>query len=114
MVILLFLQALWSIYLSFLSRFVKPNCVLLLLKNLSSVAVLAEISLSSPRKLFIFTIKKYFYWIKVSKKKRILKKTSLDLRCILLSAFLDPCARHAEYDTSCVGIANLQQIGRPL
>ena len=33
-----------------------------------SVVVLAEISLRSPRKLFIFIIKKYIYWIKVSKK----------------------------------------------
>ena len=34
----------------------------------TSVAVSAEISLRSPRKLFIFTIKKYIYRIKVSKK----------------------------------------------
>ena len=34
-----------------------------------SVAVLAEISLRSPRKLFIFIIKKYFYRVKVSKNK---------------------------------------------
>ena len=33
-----------------------------------SVAVLAEILLRSPRKLFIFIIKKYNYRIKVSKK----------------------------------------------
>ena len=44
-----------------------------------SVAVLAEISLRSPRKIFIFTIKKYIYRIKVSGEKivLILKKTSL-------------------------------------
>ena len=34
----------------------------------ASVAVLAEISLRSPRKLFIFIIKKIIYRIKVSKK----------------------------------------------
>ena len=34
-----------------------------------SVAVLPEISLRSPRKLFIFTIKNYIYRIKVSKNK---------------------------------------------
>ena len=34
----------------------------------TSVAVLAEISLRSPRKSFIFIIKKYIYRIKVSKK----------------------------------------------
>ena len=34
----------------------------------TSVAVLAEISLRSPRKLFIFIIKKIIYRIKVSKK----------------------------------------------
>ena len=33
-----------------------------------SVAVLAEIPLRSPRKLFIFIIKTYIYWIKVSNK----------------------------------------------
>ena len=33
-----------------------------------SVAVFAEISLMSPRKIFIFIIKKYIYRIKVSKK----------------------------------------------
>ena len=33
----------------------------------SSVAVLAEISLKSPRKLFIFVIKKHIYRIKISK-----------------------------------------------
>ena len=45
----------------------------------TSVAVLAEIPLKSPRKLFIFIIKKYIYRIKVSKKTNylILKKTSL-------------------------------------
>ena len=44
-----------------------------------SVAVLAGLSLRSPRKLFFFFIKKYFYRIKVSKKiiNLILKKTSL-------------------------------------
>ena len=34
----------------------------------ASVAVLAEISLRSPSKLFIFIIKKIVYWIKVSRK----------------------------------------------
>ena len=34
----------------------------------SSVAVLAEILLRSPRKLFIFIIKKYISRVKVSKK----------------------------------------------
>ena len=33
-----------------------------------SASFLAEISVSSPRKLFIFIIKKYIFWIKVSKK----------------------------------------------
>ena len=44
-----------------------------------SVAVLAEIPLRSPRKICIFTIKKYIYRIEVSGKKNvlILKKTSL-------------------------------------
>ena len=37
----------------------------------TSVAVLAEMSLSSPRKLFIFIIKKCIYRIKVSKNKLI-------------------------------------------
>ena len=36
-----------------------------------SVAVLAEISLRSPRKLFILMINKYFYRIKVSKNQLI-------------------------------------------
>ena len=45
---------------------------------LPSVAVLAEISLRSPRKLFVFIIKKIIYRIKVSKNiiNLILKKTS--------------------------------------
>ena len=45
-----------------------------------SVAVVAERSLRSPRKLFIVIIKKYVCRIKVSKNKidLILKKTSLD------------------------------------
>ena len=43
----------------------------------TSVAVLAEIPLRSPRKLFIFIIKKYIYRIKVSKINLILKKKSL-------------------------------------
>ena len=34
----------------------------------SSVAVLAEILLRSPRKIIIFIIKKEVYWVKVSKK----------------------------------------------
>ena len=38
--------------------------------SVTSVAVLAEISLRSPRKLFIFTIKKNIQRIKVSKKKK--------------------------------------------
>ena len=45
------------------------------------VAILAEILLRSPRKLFIFLIKKYIYRIKVSNNKMslnlILKETSL-------------------------------------
>ena len=47
--------------------------------NTGSVAVLAEILLSSPWKLFIFIIKKYVYRIKVSNKTDnwILKKASL-------------------------------------
>ena len=36
-----------------------------------SVAVLAEISLRSPRKIFILTIKSYIYRIKVSKNRLI-------------------------------------------
>ena len=53
------------------------------LSNICSVAVLAEISLWSPRKLFIFIIKKIIYRIKVSKKINylILKKTSLRVMC---------------------------------
>ena len=48
----------------------------------SSVAVLAEIPLRSPQKIFIFIIKKYMCWLKVSKNKviYILKKTSLLFR----------------------------------
>ena len=48
---------------------------------LPSVAVLAEIPLKSPQKLFIFIIKKNICWLKVSKNKiiNILKKTSLVL-----------------------------------
>ena len=45
-------------------RSLSPVLVYLLI----SVAVLAEISLRSPRILFIFIIKKYIYRIKVSKK----------------------------------------------
>ena len=37
----------------------------------NSVAVLAEIPLGSPQKLFIFIIKKYICWLKVSKNKII-------------------------------------------
>ena len=37
----------------------------------SSVTVLAEIPVSSPQKLFIFTIKKIICWVKVSKNKII-------------------------------------------
>ena len=43
----------------------------------TSVAVLAVIPLRSPRRLFIFIIKRYIYRIKVFEKKIILKKTSL-------------------------------------
>ena len=44
-----------------------------------SVAVLAEIPLRSPQKIFIFIIKKIICWVKVSKNKNnlILEKTSL-------------------------------------
>ena len=38
------------------------------IRVISSVAVLAEILLRSPWKIFIFIIKKYVYRIKVSKK----------------------------------------------
>ena len=52
--------------------------------QLTSVAVLAEISIRSPRKLFIFNIKKYIFRIKVSRKKTlILKKKTLQLTCSL-------------------------------
>ena len=51
----------WSIY--GLKQAIAPDP----LHISSSVAVLAEISLSSPRKLFIFIIKKYISRIKVSK-----------------------------------------------
>ena len=44
----------------------EPHCVCL--GESTSVAVLDEISLSSPRKLFIFIIKRINYRIKVSKK----------------------------------------------
>ena len=37
----------------------------------TSVAVLAEIPLRSPQKLFIFIIKIYIFWLKVSKNKII-------------------------------------------
>ena len=39
--------------------------------NVASVAVLAEILLRSPQKLFIFIIKKNVCWVKVSKNKII-------------------------------------------
>ena len=39
---------------------------------ITSVAVSAEISLRPPRKLFLFSIKKYIYGIKVSKNKLII------------------------------------------
>ena len=65
-VILLFLQALWNIFISFHSRFVKPTCVLL-----------------------------------------------QNLRCILLSVFLDPCARHAEYDTSSASFSAELSVSSP-
>ena len=59
-----------------LSRFLRLDAVAHLS---SSVAVLAEISLRSPRKLFIFIIKQYIFRIKVSKKQfnLILKEASL-------------------------------------
>ena len=41
---------------------------LIILQMAYSVAVLAEVSLSSPRKILIFIIKKYINRIKVSKK----------------------------------------------
>ena len=49
---------------------------------LCSASFLAEISVSSPRKLFIFIIQKILFWIKVSKKTFyfILKKEALLLR----------------------------------
>ena len=43
----------------------------------SSVAVLAEIPLRSPQKLFIFIIKKFIFWVKVSKKIITVYNTSL-------------------------------------
>ena len=56
-----------------------------------SVAVLAEISLRSPRKILIFHIKKSIFRIKVSNKKiiLILKKTSL-----VTDAFSQMCYYH--------------------
>ena len=47
-----------------------------------SASFLAELSVSSPRKIFIFIIKKYIFWIKVSKKivYFILKKEALSHR----------------------------------
>ena len=38
---------------------------------LTSVAVLAEVPLRSPQKIFIFIIKKKCFWVKVSKNKII-------------------------------------------
>ena len=35
----------------------------------SSVAILVKISLRSPRKIFGIIIKKYVYWVKVSRNK---------------------------------------------
>ena len=59
----------------FLHRFIHPSHATLPIHHAlnptsvrSSVAVLAEISLRSPRKLFIFIPKKIIYSIKVSKK----------------------------------------------
>ena len=48
-------------------------------RKATSVAVLAEISLRSPRKISIFTIKKYILWIEVSRKtlELFLEKKSL-------------------------------------
>ena len=44
---------------------------------LRSVAVLAEVLLGSPRKSFVFIIKKYRYWIKVSENKLFLLSKNL-------------------------------------
>ena len=60
-----------------------------------SSAVLAEISLRSPRKLFIFIIKKYIYRIKVSKNKLI--KFWKKLHCTSPEDMV--CMSHA-YDTN--------------
>ena len=56
----------------------------------SSVAALAEVSLRSPLKLFIFIIRKYIYRIKVSKINNdlILKKTSLVVSATTKSSLL--------------------------
>ena len=63
---------------------------------LTSVAVLGEISLRSPRKLFIFIIRKFFFMIKVSKKQfnLILKKASL-----VLTAQIN--VNHVRVDSRC-------------
>ena len=49
--------------------------------ELSSASLVAEISVSSPRKLFVFIILKTIFWIKVSRKifYFILKKEALEL-----------------------------------
>ena len=49
----------------------KKEPLALALCKVSNVAVLAEIPLRSPQKLFICIIKKYICWVKVSKNKII-------------------------------------------
>ena len=64
----------------------------------TSVAVLAEIPLRSPQKIFVFIIKKYICWVKESKNKIILfwKKTSPTLIQKML---------YVEYDQMIFGVA---------
>ena len=58
----------------------------------SSASFSAELSVSSPRKLFIFIISKNIFWIKVSKKTfyLILKKEALikSSSCFLFNSYL--------------------------
>ena len=76
----IWLRPIWRIWFLFnisLQGWPRAGCVplahhlILRLQSWTSVAVLAEISLRSPRKLFIFIIKKIIYRIKISKNKFI-------------------------------------------
>ena len=85
---------------------------ILWLCSITSDAFLAEIVLSSPRQIFIFIIKSYIFWIKVSKKTfdLILNKASLSITVtfdpLFQSVIIAPsasrvvamCRKYKQYD----------------